>query len=125
MTVILTTHDMDDIEAMCTRVLLIGGGHILMDGSVQDLLRERHERRITATLEHPLPPDLLPSGVQMRQLEGNEWSLRFDPADIAAPALIALLNDHCGIVDVMVENPPIDEVIARRYAQLEAEEATR
>ena len=122
MTVILTTHDMDDIEAMCTRVLLIGKGQILMDGSVQDLLSERHERRITATLENPIPTDCLPADVSMRNPQGQDWTLRFDPAIIPVPEVIAILNERCGIVDVMVENPPIDEVVAKRYTQLEQEE---
>lgn len=121
MTVILTTHDMDDIEAMCTRVLLIGNGQILMDGSVQDLLSERRERRITATLERPLPEACILDAVQATQVSANEWRFCFDPGIVPVPVLIALLNEHCGIVDVMVENPPIDEVIAQRYIQLEQE----
>ena len=121
MTVILTTHDMDDIEAMCTRVLLIGKGQILMDGSVQDLLQERHERRITATLERPLPEGCLPQAVSARNPQGNEWTFRFDPQEVPAASLISLLNERCGIVDVIVEHPPIDEVVAQRYTQLEEE----
>ncbi len=119
MTVILTTHDMDDIEALCSRVLLIGQGQILLDGSVQDLLADRHERRVTATLERPLQEDRLPVGISMRNKAGNEWTFRFDPERTPVAALIALLNEHCGILDIIVENPPIDEVVARRYAQLE------
>lgn len=119
MTVILTTHDMDDIEALCTRVLLIGHGRILKDGSVQSLLDERHERRIIASLERPLDPETLPEGVAIVTGEGVNVTLRFDPLDIPAASLITLLNERCGIQDVMVENPPIDEVIAKRYAQLD------
>lgn len=118
MTVILTTHDMDDIEALASRVLLIGSGRILLDGSVQDLLAERHERRITATLKAPPPEGLLPAGVEANSVQQGEWTFRFDPGAVPVPSLIALLNEHCGLVDMMVENPPIDEVIAQRYRQL-------
>lgn len=121
MTVILTTHDMDDIEAMCTRVLLIGDGQILMDGSVQDLLSERQERRITATLERPLPSECLPECVSAENPQGNEWAFRFNPEELPAATLISLLNEQCGIVDIIVEHPPIDEVIATRYQQLAQE----
>lgn len=118
MTVILTTHDMDDIEAMCTRVLLIGQGRILLDGSVVDLLAERHERRIAATLERPLPEACLPPCVSVRNPRAGEWTFRFDPSEIPAAQVIALLNEHGGIVDVIVEHPPIDEVIADRYRRM-------
>lgn len=121
MTVVLTTHDMDDIEALCSRVLLIGSGTILLDGTVQDLLSTRRERRMTATLETPLPAGLLPEGVIARHTQANEWQLRFDPSKTPAASLIALLNDRCGIADIMVENPPIDEVVAERYARLDRE----
>lgn len=120
MTVILTTHDMDDVEALCTRVLLIGRGMILMDGSVKDLLESRNERRVSATLLRPVPEGRLPAGISARNKQGNEWTFYFDPNVVPAASLIALLNECCGIQDVMVENPPIDEVVAARYAQMEA-----
>ena len=50
-TVILTTHDMDDIEALCSRVLLIGGGRLLMDGPLDSLRQGQDERILTAELE--------------------------------------------------------------------------
>lgn len=119
LTAILTTHDMDDIQALCSRVMLIGKGTILMDGSVQALLVSEHERRIVATLERPLLSEWLPAGVTSKKGSGNEWTIFFDPLSIPAAVLIAMLNEKCGIIDVMVENPPIDEVIARRYAKMD------
>ncbi len=119
LTAILTTHDMDDIQALCSRVMLIGQGSLLMDGSVQALLASEHERRIVATLERPFLAEWLPAHVTCQQGFDNEWTLLFDPTLTPAAALIALLNEKCGIVDVMVENPPIDVVVARRYAQID------
>lgn len=120
LTVILTTHDMDDIEAMCTRVLLIGGGRILMDGSVGALLDTQHERCVTARLRGPLPDGCLPPSVRAGQTAAGEWSFVLDPDQVPVPQLIALLNEHAGILDLMVERPPIDAVVAARYAQLAA-----
>src|SRR4029079_17651705 len=50
-TVILTTHDMDDIEALCTRVMVIAGGKILSDGTLAALRRQvSRERWLTVDL---------------------------------------------------------------------------
>jgi len=120
LTAILTTHDMDDIEALCSRVLLIGQGQILLDGTVRDLLTDGHERRIRARLTRPLAEDALPPGISAQALPGGEWLLRFDPEQVPAADIIALLNERFGVLDIIVENPPIDEVIARRYERLGA-----
>jgi len=118
LTVILTTHDMDDIAALCSRVLLIGQGRLLHDGSARDLLMDRHERRITATLlKEPLPEWF--RGIKVKHLHGQEWLVCFDPDQVPAAAIISILNERCGIIDIIVENPNIEEVVAQRYAQME------
>ena len=116
-TVILTTHDMDDVEALCSRVMLIGNGSILMDGSV-DMLRDgEHTRILIATLQRPLPAHEIFSGMQVNQ-EGNKVTLTFDSRLTQSAQLIALLNEHCGIADLTIERPAIEAVIARHYRDI-------
>ena len=121
MTVILTTHDMDDIEALCSRVMLIGHGRILLDGPVRALAGENAERCITAVLERPLDETSLPPGVRVQRQSPQEWTLRLDPRRTPVAQIVSLLHEQCGLVDMMVQNPPIDEIVAARYAQLERE----
>jgi ABC-2 type transport system ATP-binding protein len=114
-TVILTTHDLDDIEALCSRVMVIGAGRILLDGSLAELrARITHERRLTIDLaDADAVIDLPPARVVAR--DGQRVQLSFDPALIAAPDLIARLTRACPVRDLFVENPPIEELVARLY----------
>lgn len=114
-TVILTTHDMDDIEALCTRVLVIGDGKVLLDGPLE-ALRERvtRERWLIVDLEDEHAEIHDPDAAVMRR-EGARVCLRFDPARVSPAALISRVAAAHPIRDLFVENPPIEEIIARLY----------
>jgi ABC-2 type transport system ATP-binding protein len=118
-TVILTTHDMDDIEALCRRVIVIGGGRILADGPLA-LLRERvlDERHITLDLLDP-NEEVTDPLIRVIGREGARVRLSFDPTQIATTQLISRLTARHAVRDLFVENPPIEEVIARLYRAIE------
>jgi len=119
-TVLLTTHDMDDIEALCRRVILIHEGGILHDGPLDALrARVRPERRLIVDLADAN------GGIDDREAEvvareGRRVTLRFDPARTPAAELIARIASRHALRDLFVENPPIEEVIARIYAEARA-----
>jgi ABC-2 type transport system ATP-binding protein len=115
-TVILTTHDMDDIEALCTRVMVIGDGAILSDGPLEALRKTVHsERDLIMDLERDVEVD--EHDVQIIKQENQRVHLRFDPALISTPALIGRLTARYPVRDLFVENPPIEEIIAQLYRQ--------
>ena len=116
-TVILTTHDMDDIEALCTRVMVIGEGLILYDGALE-ALRESiaPERRLIVDLAEPDAAVSDPDAVVMRR-EGPRVHLSFDPRHIPPADLIARIASRHPVRDLFVENPPIEEIGARMYSE--------
>ena len=116
-TVILTTHDMDDIEALCTRVMVIGEGLILYDGALE-ALRESiaPERRLIVDLAEPDAAVSDPDAVVMRR-EGRRVHLSFDPRRIPPADLIARIASRHPVRDLFVENPPIEEIVARMYSE--------
>jgi ABC-2 type transport system ATP-binding protein len=117
-TVILTTHDMDDIEALCNRVMVINEGRILSDGTLDDL-------RKTVTTERWLTVDMLDGAEQVSDPDaevishdGARITLRFDPDHVSAAALISRITAKYPVRDLFVENPPIEQIVARIYAEL-------
>jgi ABC-2 type transport system ATP-binding protein len=114
-TVILTTHDMHDIEALAQRVIVIGGGRILADGTFDELRAGvLAERRLFVDFEGEAPALDLPD-VRVVNRDGRQLELAFDPRRIAAPALIARIVAAHPVDDIHVEEPLIEEVIARFY----------
>ncbi|NLY52966.1 MAG: ATP-binding cassette domain-containing protein [Firmicutes bacterium] len=122
-TVILTTHDLDDVEALCSRVMVIGKGKILIDGSLQEIRRQvAHERRLVVELDGSYPAEALArqvSGAQLVKLEGRQAHFSFEPDKITPVELLTKLAAIFEIRDVLIEDPPIDEVISRLYGELQ------
>jgi len=122
-TVLLTTHDMHDIEALAERVIVIGHGRILADSPFEQLRAEGlAERRVYIEFAEDAP-DLALAGVEIRAREGRSLELAFDPAKTSAPALIAKIAAAHAVADIHVEQPAIEEVIARFYDRHGAGEA--
>jgi ABC-2 type transport system ATP-binding protein len=117
-TMILTTHDMDDIETLCSRVMVIGHGKLLYDGKL-DLLKERYSplRRVRATLSactEAFPID----GADRIHVEGNIWTVLFDPSKNAAHTMVELLAQRLPLKDIVIEEQDIDEIIALMYREM-------
>jgi ABC-2 type transport system ATP-binding protein len=114
-TVILSTHDMDDIEALCRRVMVIGHGRVLSDGTLDELrARVSRERWLTVDLENDEPVD--DPDVTVVRREGRRVCLAFDPERVPPAALIARLSQAHAVRDLFVEHPPIETIVARLYA---------
>jgi ABC-2 type transport system ATP-binding protein len=114
-TIILTTHDLDDIEALCKRVLVINDGKILTDGTLADLRRSvTAERWLTVDLDDG-DDTIEDPDVRIIRQEGRRICLAFDPQKISSPQLISRIAARYAVEDLFVENPPIEEVIARIY----------
>ena len=117
LSVILTTHDMDDIEALCKRVMVIGKGQILSDGPLSALRNQiSPERLLIVDFETEISQL---EGIQAAVLEndGHRARLSFNPNQISASELIAQVSALHPVRDLFVENPPIEETIARLYTE--------
>lgn len=115
-TVILTTHDMHDIEALAKRVIIIGNGRLLKDSSFEamraDVLRER---RLFVEFAEDVGAVAL-EGATERGREGRTVEFAFDPARVPAHTLINSVASKYAVADIRIEDAQIEEVIARFYA---------
>lgn len=129
-TVLLTTHDMDDVETLCERILIIDHGRKLYDGTIA-AIRERFggERTLIAVLDDTeiamLPRDEhgqtviseLPMGVRLAQVDGPRLWLRFGREAMAAHELVAWLGARYRLRDVTFQEPEIEDIIRRIYEE--------
>ncbi|MGW1606931.1 ABC transporter ATP-binding protein [Streptomyces eurythermus] len=115
-TVLLTTHDLQDIEQLCSRVMVIDHGRLVYDGPLAGLHEAGEgERTLVVDLERELPPVEVPAARVVR-VEGPRQWLAFPAGQSAAP-LVAHLAARYPLVDLSVREPDIEAVIARMYAE--------
>lgn len=116
-TIMLTTHDMDDIEMLCNRVIVLNEGHIFLDGSIE-MLRKKMlpERRLIIDLAYEYETIKDPLTTFVKQ-EGHRVWLSFNPDVVSTPELIRRITSQHAIQDLYVENPPIEEIIAKLYRE--------
>jgi ABC-2 type transport system ATP-binding protein len=112
-TVMLTTHDLGDIERLCNRLLVIDHGSLIWDGGIP-ALKERYggERTLVVDLEEPAPP-LEVAGAVVDRVDGPRQWLRFRGS---ASELTARVAQTARIVDLQVAEPDIEEIVRRIYA---------
>lgn len=130
MTILITTHDMDDVETLCPRLLIIDHGRKLYDGGLSEI-RERFggERLLIAALDpaevDTLPrdsqgqPELpeLPDGVRQARSDGPRVWLSFGKDALPAHELVAWLGARHRLKDVTFQEPEIEDVIRRIYEE--------
>ena len=109
-TVLLTSHYMADITALCPRVLLIHQGSLFHDGPLDQLtLALAPEREVRFELEHPVTADALVGLGRLESLQGSSVHLRVARDELTS--VVAALLDRFPVVDLEVNDPPIDALI--------------
>jgi len=118
-TVVLTTHDLADIERLCRRLIVIDHGRVVHDGTLSDLhARYGSRRRVLVELDEPLSAPLLLPGVERESVsaEGRLITFSLDGTSTTAGELVARLAAVASLRDISVQEPEIEDVIARLYA---------
>jgi ABC-2 type transport system ATP-binding protein len=116
-TVILTTHDLADVERLCNRIILIDNGTIIYDGSVERLRTEYGTHR-TLVVTFAESYDGVPiDGTEFDGREGNTVRLRFDRRTLTAEALIRRVTERYAVTDVSIIEPDIETIVRRIYVE--------
>ena len=116
-TLVLTTHDLADIERLCRRLVVIDHGRVVHDGTIEALhARYGSRRRLVVDLDSPLPRDFTVPGATLVSVEADGHRATFDLlADTAGP-VVAQLAALSSLRDLALVEPDIEDVVARLYA---------
>ncbi|GAA3679431.1 hypothetical protein GCM10022376_18510 [Yimella lutea] len=117
-TLLLTTHDMGDIERLCDRVLVVDHGKLAYDGRLPGLSARVGAQRVLVLDLADAGPDLLdiPKTQHMgSEADGMRQRLAFDPAATTAAALLAAVGERAEVRDLTIEEPDIEDVVRRIY----------
>lgn len=113
-TVLLTSHYMADVEALCRRVIVIHNGKLLFDGELSSLLQKFTAHKTIVVQLDDIQADLHTYGEVVSRADGH-ITLRVPKADTARVTERLLAN--LPVIDLLVEDPPIEEVIESVFAQ--------
>ena len=115
-TLLLTTHDLQDIEALCDRVIVIDHGTSVYDGSLAGLHAQGGSTRtLVVDLVDEAPPVEVP-GATVRRVEGPRQWLSF-PADASAAPIVAAVAAAYDVADLSIQEPEIEDVIRELYSR--------
>jgi ABC-2 type transport system ATP-binding protein len=117
-TVVLTTHDLADIERLCRRLVVIDHGRVVHDGTLEQLhARYGSRRRVVVDLDTPLAAPLELPGATIEKVEADGLRLTWSLADggPTAGALVGRLAEVATLRDIAIVEPAIEDVVARLY----------
>jgi len=118
-TILLATHDMNDIEELCPRILFIHQGKILKDSTLVQVRKELlDEKRISFEIDplsdfQPIPETTLVNRVE------NRIELSFHPESISIPDLIGRITSQVSIDNLVIDSPSIEEIVMKLYQSAE------
>ncbi len=115
-TILLTTHDMDDIEALCKRVLILHSGALYHDGLLEGLRKKlKPEKYLVIDMQDDTecPTDIDATCINK---EGHRVWLSYNPSIITTAKLVERITARYEIQDLYIENPPIEELIRQLYS---------
>ncbi|MBN2547912.1 MAG: ATP-binding cassette domain-containing protein [Anaerolineales bacterium] len=116
-TVILTTHDLSDVEKLCERVMIIDKGRLLYDGSLAALRQRFGGKRQLIVHFAEEYPEVSVEGAEVAGRDGQRTTYLFDGATLTASELIGRLSARYRILDLEVREPDIEGTVRRIYEE--------
>jgi len=118
-TILLTTHDLADIESLCKRIIVIDHGHIVHDGNLE-ALRSRFASTRHLQIDFDEVPDVAGlrghPGVTLERQDGPRVNVAFDRKVHSAPEVLSIMGTFGTVRDMSIEEPAIEDVIQQLYA---------
>lgn len=114
-TILLTTHDMTDMEKLCSRVIVIDSGHLMYDGNLDHMTRKfGATRSLMVEFEQPVADFEVPEAELIRSEENRKWYL-FNRFDTTPVALIRSIGEKYAIRDLQIIEPEVESIVRNLY----------
>lgn len=114
-TVLITSHDMSELEQLAGRIVLIDHGKLAFDGDFQQLRKSLTEKRTVIVETTDSTPPVLVHAMLVESIS-NRHQYTYDSAQITLPELLEQISQQTEILDIGTHRPPIDDVISEIYA---------
>ncbi len=118
-TVLLTTHDLSDIETLCRRVMVIDHGRLLFDGALSQL-RDRILPVTSVVFDvktAPAPELLSWNGLEIREIGLHRYRVDIDRRSLSPASAVKEIVNRFDVADLSIEEPQIEEVVKRIYRE--------
>jgi ABC-2 type transport system ATP-binding protein len=116
-TFLITTHDMQDIERLCQRIIIINYGDIIYDGPLDTIKRRYLHSKIVSVFFEDTAPAFEVPGCRIAEHSKYELRLRVDLRATSVRKVVEFIMAHCQFADLVITDPPIEEIIARIYKE--------
>lgn len=115
-TVILTTHDMKDVEEICDRIIMINSGKVVLDSAVSDI---KHKFKGTSEIAivTNIPVERMElEGVENIIINGCDVKIKFDSSQVSSASILTAVAKQYDIINVEIHEPEIDDIIRNLYS---------
>ncbi|MBN1409817.1 MAG: ATP-binding cassette domain-containing protein [Spirochaetales bacterium] len=116
-TIILTTHDLGDVQELCPRLVVINKGKIIEDGALDAIVHRLAPERILQIDTDKVKKDFTYPHCKMIKCEENKMWISFNRENVSASKLIAALSAEVRINDLQVKEPDIEDAIEQIYGE--------
>jgi ABC-2 type transport system ATP-binding protein len=121
-TVLLTTHDMSDIEKVCERMMIIDNGRIIYNGSIADIKERFTPYRVLVVDFAEGVSEVKIARAELIEREGQRARFRFNRQHVSASELITELAGQYRVRDISIEEPEIEEIVRKIYERSATDE---
>jgi len=125
-TVILTTHDLQDIEEICSRIIIIDKGDVMFDGDLAEIKEEFSKFAFASLLIKNISQELQDflkspdANFELISIDENTLNIKFDRTEITIAGIFEKLSQHCSILDLSIQDVSIDTILKTLYARRDA-----
>lgn len=116
-TIILTTHNVEELERICDRAVLIDKGEIVYNGSFDRLKKSHVGLNRMRVIFEDTPPDLQDFPIERYRVENNVLTLDYDGSIVSSKDMAGYLLDHGKAMDILIQKPTVEDIIKEMYKE--------